>query len=144
MKKIPSVKSVMTPFPYSVEVGETIGVAKGMMEEHGIRHLPVTQDRRLVGVLSERDVRVAWRVGDNAPESRELPVATVCSKPPYVVEMSTPLDEVVLEMAERGLGCAVVVRQDKLAGILTTTDVCRFLANTLRDIAPPPGDDDVA
>ncbi len=144
MKKIPQVKSVMTPFPHSIEIGETIGNAKQMMEEHGIRHLPVTQDHKLIGVLSDRDVRVAWRVGANSPESTDLPVATVCSRSPYVVDMSAPLDDVVQEMADRALGCALVVRQDKLAGILTTTDVCRYLAGALRELAPGPGDDDVA
>jgi acetoin utilization protein AcuB len=134
----------MTPFPYSIEGSEPIARAKAMMEEHGIRHLPVTEDRELVGVLSDRDIRVARRVGGQANDAVELDVASVCSRPPYVVELSAALDDVVLEMAERGIGSAVVVRQGKLAGILTTTDVCRVLAEVLREIAPPPGDDDVA
>lgn len=144
MKRAPALTSVMTPFPYSIEGHESIARAEAMMDEHAIRHLPVTEDRELVGVLSDRDIRVARRVGAGAANGAELSVAAVCSRPPYVVEMSSALDEVVLEMAERGIGSAVVVRQGKLAGILTTTDVCRVLSRVLREIAPPPGDDDVA
>jgi acetoin utilization protein AcuB len=134
----------MTPFPYSVEASESIARASAMMEEHGIRHLPVTEDRELIGVLSDRDVRVARRVAGEAANTGKLLVSEVCSRPPYVVELASALDDVVLEMAERGIGSAIVVRQGKLAGILTTTDVCRVLAQVLRGIAPPPGDDDVA
>lgn len=134
----------MTPFPYSIEGGESIARAKAMMDEHEIRHLPVTEDRELVGVLSDRDIRVARRVGGQPDTAGELTVASVCSRPPYVVELSAALDDVVVEMAERGIGSAVVVRQGKLAGILTTTDVCRVLAHVLREMAPTPGDDDVA
>jgi acetoin utilization protein AcuB len=134
----------MTPFPYSIEAAQRVGSARAMMAEHGIRHLPVTQDRELIGVLSERDLRVADRLAESWPDSPEPTVGTVCSRPPYVVEMSTALNEVVLQMAERGVGSAVVVRQGKLAGILTTTDVCRCLAELILEVSPPPGDDDVA
>lgn len=147
MKRAPVLASVMTPFPFSIEGSETISRAQAMMEEHGIRHLPVTENRELIGVLSDRDVRVARRVGGEPGHGSDPPdplVASVCSRPPYVVELSAALDEVLVEMAERGIGSAIVVRQDKLAGILTTTDVCRVLAQVLRDIVPPPGDDDVA
>jgi CBS domain-containing protein len=59
-----------------------------------------------------------------------------------VVDTATPLDVVVTEMARRGLGCAIVVKHDKLVGILTMTDVCRHLAERLR--GDRTGDDDVA
>lgn len=135
---------VMTPFPHSVEVSETIGSALAMMQEHGIRHLPVTEDRALIGVLSERDLGVAQRMGGDPDNTSEVTVGTVCKKPPHIVENTTPLDVVLDEMAAEGFSSAVVVRQGKLVGILTSTDVCNYLAQMLREIAPPPGDDDVA
>jgi CBS domain-containing protein len=47
--------------------------------------------------------------------------------------MTTPLDEVTSEMATRHVGSAVVLRHGKLAGIFSTVDACRLLAEFLRD-----------
>ena len=46
-------------------------------------------------------------------------------------------------MSSERVGSAIVMRGDKLAGILTTTDVCRLLAELLRELGTE-GDDDVA
>ncbi|MEW6270451.1 MAG: CBS domain-containing protein [Thermodesulfobacteriota bacterium] len=50
---------------------------------------------------------------------------------PYVVEDDEPLDVVAREMADRQIGSALVTRHGKLVGIITTTDVCRLLADVL-------------
>ena len=55
-KKIPQVGSVMTPFPYSVDTDDTIAEVERLMDEHQIRHIPVQQDGRVVGIISERDI----------------------------------------------------------------------------------------
>lgn len=142
MDRIPAVVTVMTPFPFSIDLLQSVAAARAMMGEHAIRHLPVTQGRAIVGVLAERDLGVAERLLEARPDAEPLSVATVCVRPPYVVDTATPLDVVVTEMARRGLGCAIVVKHDKLVGILTMTDVCRHLAERLR--GDRTGDDDVA
>ena len=142
--RIPKLKSVMTPFPHSIDVGATTERAVQMMEEHGIRHLPVTRAGHLVGIVSEADLRVARALGDGPEPNAALSVGVVCSKDPYVVDLDARLDEVVVEMAGRQIGSAVVTRHDQLAGILTTTDVCRLLGELLRQSLPPGGGDDAA
>ncbi|HLT35315.1 MAG TPA: CBS domain-containing protein [Enhygromyxa sp.] len=130
----------MTPFPYSIAPSASLEEALAMMTAHDIRHLPVCENHAVIGVLAERDARVAlavWR-GDI-----ELTVREVCNEP-YLVDLDQPLDEVSAEMAARRIGYAIVMRGDKLAGILTPTDVCRLLATTLRDAYPEVEDDDVA
>ena len=140
MRKMPQIKSVMTPFPYSIAPTASVEQAREMMREHDIRHLPVCENHRVVGVVSDRDLRVALGV---RPGERELEVAEVCGTEPYLVELDRSLHEVASEMAARRLGSAIVMRGDKLAGILTTTDVCRLLAKTLQE-AYGDQDDDVA
>lgn len=49
----------------------------------------------------------------------------------YAIAPDTPLDEVVRTMAEKKLGCAVIMQNTHVVGILTTVDVCRVLANML-------------
>jgi acetoin utilization protein AcuB len=72
MDHIPAVASVMTPFPYSIDVADSLGRARGLMAEHGIRHLPVLHDKTLVGVLSDRDVKRALDPEVGLPPRDEL------------------------------------------------------------------------
>ena len=131
----------MTPFPYSIDAGADIREARSMMDEHDIQHLPVMENGALVGLLADRDIRVARELQRHVPQDG-LTVGKVCNRAPYVVEMSERLDQVAFQMADRRVGAAVVVRQGKLAGILTTTDVCRLLAELLRATAHMPDPDD--
>lgn len=140
VKRIPAVATAMTPFPYSIPADADVGEARAMMREHDIQHLPVMDGGELVGLLWERDLNVTRALEQHLPEEG-VQVGRVCNRTPYVVEMTDRLDHVVLEMAERGAGAALVVRRGKLAGILTTTDVCRLLGETLRAQLYVPGDD---
>lgn len=139
MRRIPRIKTVMTPFPYSITPSATLDVAMTMMGQHDIRHLPVCENHSVVGMLSERDARVARALRPEHP----LTVADVCTNDPLLFDLERRLDEVAAEMAARRIGLAIVMRGDKLAGILTTTDICRLLATTLRE-AYGTDDDEVA
>jgi acetoin utilization protein AcuB len=132
------VKRFMTTFPKVVRLDVPVAEARAFMVEHGIRHLPVVEDGALVGVVSERDLRVLA-----APSSdRPICVADVFTRDPLTVDLETPLDRVTEAMAQRRVGSAIVVREQRVVGILTTTDVCRLLSEFLRE--SPPADDDVA
>jgi CBS domain-containing protein len=135
MRRIPKIKTVMTPFPHSIDATASLAEAETMMRHHAIRHLPVCEGHTLVGILVDHDLRV---------RHRELAVVgDVCMRDPYVVELDTPLDMVVSRMAERLVPAVLVVRTEKLVGILTITDVCRLLAELLRE-GSYVGDDEVA
>ena len=131
VNKIPAVGAVMTSFPYFVEADETALAVEKMMDEHNIRHLPVQENGKLVGIVSERDLH--HRVARSAPveAKQKLKARDVMVNEPYVVGFSTPLNEVVAAMASRHIGSAIVVRRGKLAGILSSIDVCRIFAEYL-------------
>lgn len=141
MRRIPRIKTVMTPFPYSIAPSATLGDAQAMMAKHDIHHLPVCESHAVVGMLSDRDTRVALAIRGDDPA---LTVAEVCIMEPYLVDLERPLDEVADEMARLRIGLAIVMRGDKLAGILTTTDICRLLSTVLRDAYRTVDDDDDA
>jgi CBS domain-containing protein len=130
----------MTPFPYHVPADADISEARTMMDEHEIQHLPVMEGDHLIGVISERDLRVAGDLKEHVT-SDGVAAGTVCNREPLVVDLHDRLDRVALEMMRRHVDAAVVVREDKLAGILTTTDVCRLLAESLRAQYHVPDDD---
>ena len=70
-------------------------------------------------------------------------VADIYIADPYVVDLETPLDEVLLEMAARHVGSVLVTRHGKLAGVFTVTDACRVFGEDLRERFPPLPDGDI-
>lgn len=129
---IPLVRSVMTPFPHSVKAGDPLLRARALMEEHQVRHLPVTEDDRLVGVVTDRDLKRALDPELGLPPKDKLLVRDVFVADAYVVEGGEPLDLVLEQMAAKHIGSALVTRDGLLIGILTATDACRLFSEHLR------------
>jgi len=112
------------------------------MVQHGVRHLPVKEGDRLVGIVTDRDLKRALDPDLGLPPKDELFVRDVSVADAYVVDTGEPLDRVLDEMAARHVGSVLVTSHGRLAGIFTTIDACRILCARLRAVAPPgPGDD---
>jgi acetoin utilization protein AcuB len=140
----PSILAYMTPFPYSIDVEAPLAEAHAFLRERQIRHLPVTRNGELAGILTDRDIKLALGPDLGSPPERELRVADVYQPETYVVDAGERLEDVAGRMAERHVGSALVTRGGKLVGIFTTTDACRALARVLREQRPTPGPDQVA
>jgi acetoin utilization protein AcuB len=145
MKKPPTLATVMTPFPYSVDHNASLDFARQMMEQHNVRHLPVTEEHGLVGLVTERDMRSVERLHSGLGAKRDLTVNDAYIADPYIVDLHEPLDRVLLTMAERHIGSAIVVKSGKLVGMFTVVDACRSFGEFLRHNFPrAEGDDDAA
>jgi acetoin utilization protein AcuB len=142
--KMPSVGAVMTSFPYFVNSDDTLPKIERLMDDHNIRHVPVLKKRRVVGIVSERDLHHFIKRSAPAEEKARIQAGDVMVADPYVVQFSAPLNEVVAEMAKRHVGSAIVVRRGSLAGILSGIDVCRILAEYLEWSFSSRGGDDAA
>ena len=129
-KAIPSVSKFMTTNPHSIGKDQTLAKAHELMREHKIRHLPVLDGGRLVGMITLRDLHLVETLKDVDPKS--ITVEDAMSSTVYAVGPESPLDEVVAEMAEHKYGSAVVMQNHKVVGIVTTVDVCNALAQLLR------------
>ncbi len=129
----PTLLTVMTPFPYTIEGSAAIPDAIQMMEEHGVRHLPVTRDGQPIGIVSKQYLILATGVDENADE-----VQDVARIPTYVTDCHTPLAVALREMAKDHHGSALITRDGQLVGIMTTTDVYVALANQLDPPTGPP------
>lgn len=97
--------------------------AVALLREHRIRHLPVTDGDRVVGVVTDRDLRGA---------SPDLPVSARMSRPVQVVSPRTGIDRAARLLFDRRIGCLPVVEDGKLVGILTQTDAVAALVEVLR------------
>jgi len=140
----PSLKSAMTPFPYCIEVDASLQEARALMEKHKVRHLPVMQGHQVIGIITERDVAARMgRPGDNFV-SNDITVEEAYVEDVYVVDLNEPLDNVLMTMAERHIGSAIVMRGGRLAGVFTTVDACRAFGEYLRSNFPHPDGDSVA
>ena len=140
----PQILAYMTPFPFSIDIEAPLAEAHAFLRDRNIRHLPVTRDGVLAGVLTDRDIKLALGPDLGSPPERELRVSDVFQPESYVVDAGERLEDVAATMAERHVGSALVTRAGKLVGIFTTTDACRALARVLREHHPEAPPDQVA
>ncbi len=138
MKRLPILKSVMTPFPWWIDIDEPVEEARAMMREHQVRHLPVKDGGRLASVVTERDLNLVLESERRLPTDASLTVRDVCADSVYVVGIDTRIEAVLETMTERKIGSALVTRDDTLVGIFTAMDACRVLASLLHKLR---GDD---
>lgn len=129
----------MTVSPFVIGVADTLADARRLMRERGIRHLPVLDGGRLVGVLSQRDLHLVESLAGVDPATDT--VREAMSGDPYAVPVGAPLEEVAATMAERRLGSAIVVDRGAVVGVFTTVDALRALATLARRRARPRGRD---
>jgi len=117
----------MVENPYVVKVDDSIDVAAQSMGRHRVRHLPVVNGKRVVGIISERDVDVGRAVSACHPSGRRLLVREICSLSPYVVKPDTALSAVARKMGKDKIEAAIVVENEVPIGIFTTSDACKIL-----------------
>lgn len=132
MRKLPSVVAAMTPFPHALAPSSTVADARLMMATHSIHHLPVRDHDSLVGLVYTQDLH---------GRSDDVPVCDLCRFEPTIVDVQDRLDRVVEDMAKTRTEAVLVVKDDHLAGILTTTDVCLALVQCLRAGSHPIDDE---
>jgi acetoin utilization protein AcuB len=142
MKRNPQVVTYTTPFPYSIDVDAPLAEAHALVRKHHFRHLPVTSNQAIVGILTDRDINLVLGPDFGSPDERELRVRHAYVERPCVVPASTPVATVARTMADNRIGSAIVTNSDKLVGIFTVTDACRALAEVLGE--PPEESDSVA
>ena len=125
-----TVGAYMTPNVQVIEMENTLPAARKVMEEHGIRHLPVVDGKNVVGLLSERDL--SKLEGFPMFDMNLVSVPDAMSTLPYIVYPQTPLIEVVRNMKAQRLGSAVVTDENgKVVGIFTATDALGVLIDKL-------------
>jgi acetoin utilization protein AcuB len=121
----------MTKTPVTIGRNASLAKAHELMREHGIRHLPVVQGGRVVGIVSRGDLHLLETIADFPLDAVDVDEAMTAD--PYVVTIDTPLDRVVDTMAKHKYGCAIVVdAEGAAAGVFTTIDAMRVLAEQLR------------
>ncbi len=134
MKTIPKIEKYMTASPHSVGNDIPLKKAYEMMRGYGVRHLPVYHGGKLVGVLTDRDVKLAT----SFKGSEDMLVDDVMTPDPYAVAPDAPIDRVAIEMSEHKYGCAIIQQTNgKVVGIFTVTDALRALSEVIHQNYKP-------
>lgn len=128
-KAIPEIVKYMTTTPHSIGADQKVSVAGKMMRDNKIRHLPVLQGGKVLGIISDRDIKITEALV--GAKSSEMNVSDITQGEPYTVTPHSKLDEVALTMAENKYGSALVVDNNKLVGIFTAVDAMKALSDLL-------------
>jgi acetoin utilization protein AcuB len=133
------VVDVMTKDPLTMSSMETIGQADDLMSTNRIRQLPVVRGKRLIGIVTDRDVR-SFLSGSllESPEARERALGSavqeIMTTEPISVSPDDDLQEAVELMIEEKIGGIPVVDEaEGLVGIVTYVDVLRCFLNRLQE-----------
>ena len=118
----PTIERFMTPAPHTIGFRETLATAHRLMGEHGIRHLPVLESGRLVGIVSQRDLHLIETLRGVNPE--EVEVSEAMTPSPYTVSPRASLRRVAAEMALHKYGSAVVLEKARVVGVFTPSMPC--------------------
>lgn len=103
---------------------------KTVLRKHDIRHLPIVRGDEVVGVVSERDVRLVS--GLSPDEQKQIRASDLMTTEPYMVEASAQLEDVARIMASQRIGSVIVNDEDGLLlGIFTATDALRALVEMI-------------
>jgi acetoin utilization protein AcuB len=119
------IRTFMTPHPHSIGRDQPLRVAQERMRTWGVRHLPVLEGGKLVGILSQRDALLVETLRDVDPS--KVHVEDAMTADVYVVAPDASLADVAEAMADHKYGCAVVMDGAHLTGIFTTVDALRAL-----------------
>jgi CBS domain-containing protein len=138
------VKDVMVKEVATLDVNDELSLANDIMRLGRIRHLPVVDGPRLVGIVSERDLfrsSLAQALGYGTKATRDL-MKTLRIKDIMVAQVitiapETDLKDAVQLMVDKKIGCLPVVEGDRLVGLITETDIllqyCKDLGGCPRE-----------
>jgi CBS domain-containing membrane protein len=132
--KAENVRKIMIGSPVTLTPDDTLDLANNVISLGRIRHIPVVENGKLVGLLSERDLigAAANRIfGLNQKSKSALlkteSVKSIMKKRLVTVTPDTPIKDAARLMADKKIGCVPVITAGALVGLVTTTNVLRYL-----------------
>lgn len=124
----------MTKQVLAVEVYDSISIARRIMAKHRVNQLPVVEDERLVGIVTDRDIRDAYPTSILIDHTKDIDrfadsytVEEIMTFNVMSVQPETPLVKAVQLLRRHRIGSLPVVKKEKLIGIITRSDVLDFI-----------------
>ncbi|MCB9528414.1 MAG: CBS domain-containing protein [bacterium] len=131
------VRDVMTPDPIAIRSDRTIRDALETLEKHHIRHLPILEDGRLSGILSDRSVAPwrqtlfdaeSWHDVDLEALLMQTRVADIVERRVVSIDPDAPVSAAIDALLDHNIGAVPVVDdRDELVGIVSYVDLLRAM-----------------
>lgn len=137
------VDHAMSTEPATATTGDSLASALERMDRHGVRHLPVVDgERRVIGILSDRDIRTvignpirALSSHDSMMRIESVRVAHVMTRSPITLYSGTPLSRAASVFADHKIGVIPIVGEhERLRGVLSYADVLRAILGPKRTL----------
>jgi CBS domain-containing protein len=135
------VSALMTRKPYTLQPEASLDEAMQLMDEHGLRHLPLVEGDRLVGIVSDRDLleatgwmpaRVREVYQDPVTDQRARTLQELAHRRVHTLHPDDTVVSAAIELVAGKIGCLPVLDHGALVGILTETDLVRAFADGCR------------
>jgi len=130
-----TVRDIMTSEVTTLDRNDSLQLAKDIMTLGRVRHFPVVEDGKVVGVVSQRDLYKAslgsvMKYGEKAQRSflEGIAIKEVMSDPPITIAPHATVQEAARLMMEKKIGCLPVLEGPKLVGLVTETDMLKLVA----------------
>jgi acetoin utilization protein AcuB len=137
------VKNHMTRDPVAASPDQTLGTALRLTRAHHVRHLPVVAGGKLVGIISDRDIRLAMPSPITVDEVdrqeflERTAVAQVMTREVISVGAADTVEDAAKTLYRHRIGAVPVVdAHDRLLGILTETDILHAFVEILGGSEP--------
>jgi acetoin utilization protein AcuB len=128
----------MTESVLAVETFDSIGIARRLMAKHRVNQLPVLDNDVLVGIVTDRDLRDAYPTSMMINRGKEIDrfadtvtVEEIMSHDVFIVRPETPLKQAVGLLRRHRIGSLPVVKDKRLVGIITRSDILDFVLSGL-------------
>ena len=133
----------MSPDPWTISPEASVAEALKLMQDQGVRHLPVVEDGLLVGLVTDIDLRTAYF----ASLLEEIKVRDVMTHDPIVVQAGDTVFQAARVIHQNKLTGMPVVENGRLVGMITLADILGVLVallglledSTRLDVALKPG-----
>jgi acetoin utilization protein AcuB len=120
----------MTKNPKTVSADDTLSNAARIMREHRFNHLPVMEGDRLVGILTDTDLRNA-SFDPKEPGGGNRPVREAMRAPVWSLTPEDSLEDALLVITRQRFGALPVLSGDRLVGIITKMDLLQAFVDIL-------------
>lgn len=121
----------MTANPVIISPTDKLAIARGLMDRGKFRTLPVVEEGRLVGIVTDRDLRKHEGLAGKAAGYLEwTEVSAAMTRDPMTVSPEALALHAARLLVEQKIGGLPVMDKDKLVGIVTTSDLLRALIDS--------------
>lgn len=127
------VKDVMNIKVKTIDKNSNVQQAAKIMTEHSIGSLIVVENKKLVGIITERDIMT--KVVAGRKDSANVKVKDIMTSKVTVIEPDADIDEAVKTMLEKNIKKLPVVQAGMLIGILTSMDLCAAEPKIIKQIS---------